>query len=107
MVSPSSLVDQFYSHRCFVFFSFQNVYSKILISGERYRYTAAELQFGVSLIAVLCQLPLLLLNVNIVTSIRSTSVSLFLLYFFNALSYHVQWLSAYAVMSYISPITHR
>ncbi|UJR09098.1 hypothetical protein I4U23_013345 [Adineta vaga] len=84
----------------------QNVYSKILISGERYRYTAVELQFWVSLVAFVFQLPLLYYNVHILSAIRSTSPSLFLLYVFNGISYHIQSVAAYAVMAYISPITH-
>jgi len=87
--------------------SLQNVCSKLLISGERYRYTAAELQFWVSLVASIFQIPLLCYNVNILSATRSTSFILFLLYIFNGISYHIQSVAAYAVMAYISPITHR
>ena len=88
-------------------FSLQNVYSKILISGERYRYTAVELQLWASLVAAVFQFPLLLYNVNVLSALRSTSSTLFFLYIFNGISYHVQSVAAYAVMAYISPITHR
>ncbi len=88
-------------------FSLQNVYSKLLISGERYRYTAVELQFWASLVAAVFQSPLLLYNVNVFSALRSTSPTLFFLYIFNGISYHVQSVAAYAVMAYISPITHR
>ncbi|CAF3717210.1 unnamed protein product [Rotaria sp. Silwood1] len=84
----------------------QNVYSKILISGERYRYTAVELQFWASLVASIFQLPILCYNVDILSAINSTSSILFLLYIFNGISYHIQSFAAYAVMAYISPITH-
>src|SRR5579871_2507821 len=90
-----------------ILFSLQNVYSKLLISGERYRYTAVELQFWASLVAAVFQLPLLCYNVNILSAIRSTSSTLILLYIFNGLSYHIQSVAAYAVIAYISPITHR
>lgn len=84
----------------------QNVYSKLLISGERYRYTAVELQLWASLLACIFQIPLLIYNVNITSAIHSTSSTLFFLYFFNGISYHIQSVAAYAVMAYISPITH-
>lgn len=89
------------------FFSLQNVYSKILISGERHRYTAVELQFWASLIACIFQIPLLLYNVNVISALHSTSSTLFVVYIFNGISYHIQSVAAYAVMAYISPITHR
>jgi solute carrier family 35 protein E2 len=91
----------------FFAYSLQNVYSKILISGERYRYTAVELQFWASLVAAIFQLPLLFYNVNILLATHSTSSTLFFLYIFNGISYHIQSVAAYAVMAYISPITHR
>ena len=79
----------------------------MLISGERYRYSAVELQFWASLVAAVFHLPLLLYNVNILAALHTTSFPLFVLYLFNALSYHIQSVAAYAVMAYISPITHR
>ena len=85
----------------------QNVYSKLLISGEHYRYTAVELQFWASFVAAIFQSPLLLYNVNVISATSSTSLTLFVLYFFNGISYHIQSVAAYAVMAYISPITHR
>ncbi|CAF1319977.1 unnamed protein product, partial [Didymodactylos carnosus] len=89
-----------------VFECLQNVYSKLLISGERYRYTAAELQFWASLVACGFQLPLLLYNVDIISSLYKTSTTLLFMYIFNGLCYHIQSVSAYAVMAYVSPITH-
>ncbi|CAF3372452.1 unnamed protein product [Rotaria socialis] len=84
----------------------QNVYSKVLISGDRHRYTAIELQFWASLMACVFQLPILLYNVDVLSAMGSTSLSLFLIYVLNGISYHIQAFSAYAVMAYISPITH-
>ncbi|CAF1439474.1 unnamed protein product [Adineta ricciae] len=89
-----------------IFECLQNVYSKVLISGERYRYTAVELQFWASLVASVFQMPLLFYNVPVLSAIRSTSLTLFLLYIFNGISYHIQSVAAYSVMAYISPITH-
>ncbi|CAF0867403.1 unnamed protein product [Rotaria sordida] len=68
----------------------QNVYSKILISGEHYRYSATELQFWASLLA----------------SLKLTSKTLVFLYIFNGFVYHIQSVAAFAIMAYISPITH-
>ena len=78
-----------------------------MISGERYRYSPVELQCWVSLLAAIIQMPLLIYNVDFLQATRNTSLMLFLLYVFNGVSYHVQSVAAYAVMSYISPITHR
>ena len=88
-------------------FSLQNVYSKILISGDNYRYTAIELQFWASLIACAFQLPLLYYSVDIPLAINHTSRTLVLLYVLNGFAYHIQSVAAYAIMAYISPITHR
>jgi solute carrier family 35 protein E2 len=88
-------------------FSLQNVYSKILISGEHYRYTAIELQFWASLLACIFQLPLLLYYVDIPLALKFTSNHLIFLYIFNGLVYHIQSVAAFAIMAYISPITHR
>lgn len=90
-----------------VYFSLQNVYSKLLISGEHYRYTAIELQFWASFIACFFQLPLLVYNVDIPSALQLTSRQLALLYIFNGLAYHIQSVAAFAIMAYISPITHR
>ncbi|CAF1067876.1 unnamed protein product [Adineta steineri] len=89
-----------------IFECLQNVYSKVLISGDRYRYTAVELQFWASLVASIFQFPILCYNVHILSALHSTSMTLALLYIFNGISYHIQSVAAYAVMAYISPITH-
>ncbi|CAF0829225.1 unnamed protein product [Rotaria sordida] len=73
-----------------IFDCLQNVYSKILISGEHYRYSATELQFWASLLA----------------SLKLTSKTLVFLYIFNGFVYHIQSVAAFAIMAYISPITH-
>ncbi|CAF3672776.1 unnamed protein product [Rotaria sordida] len=86
--------------------SLQNVYSKILISGEHYRYSATELQFWASLLACIFQLPLLVYYVNIPLALKLTSKTLVFLYIFNGFVYHIQSVAAFAIMAYISPITH-
>ena len=89
------------------FYSLQNVYSKLLLSGEKYRYTAIELQLWTSLVACVFQLPLLYYYVDLSFVINSTSKDLMILYAFNGFFYHMQSVCAFALMAYISPITHR
>ncbi|CAF3626329.1 unnamed protein product [Rotaria sordida] len=89
-----------------IFDCLQNVYSKILISGEHYRYSATELQFWASLLACIFQLPLLVYYVNIPLALKLTSKTLVFLYIFNGFVYHIQSVAAFAIMAYISPITH-
>lgn len=91
---------------CF-YFSLQNVYSKILISGEHHRYTAIELQFWASFIACFLQFPLTFYYVPVPTALTLTSNYLIILYILNGFAYHIQAVAAYAIMAYISPITHR
>lgn len=79
----------------------------MLISNEHYRYTAVELQFWASLLACVFQIPLLLYYVDVPLAFQYTSRQLFFLYIFNGFFYHVQSVAAFAVMAYISPITHR
>jgi solute carrier family 35 protein E2 len=87
--------------------SLQNVYSKILISGEHYRYSAIELQFWASLLACIFQFPLFFYYVDVPSTLKSTSKNLLFLYIFNGFFYHIQSVTAFAIMAYISPITHR
>ncbi|CAF2612439.1 unnamed protein product [Rotaria sp. Silwood2] len=89
-----------------IFDCLQNVYSKILISGEHYRYSAVELQFWTSLLACIFQLPLLVYYVDVPLALKLTSKTLAFLYIFNGLLYHIQSVAAFAIMAYISPITH-
>lgn len=89
-----------------IFDCLQNVYSKVLISDEHYRYTAIELQFWASLLACIFQIPLLLYYVDVRMALEMTSSELFWLYIFNGVVYHIQSVAAFAIMAYISPITH-
>jgi solute carrier family 35 protein E2 len=82
----------------------QNVYSKMLISGERYRYTPAELQFYTSMSSMLVQIPVSILLVD-ATCIRDNP-SIILFFILNGIFFHFQSISAYVLMDYISPVTH-
>jgi len=82
----------------------QNVYSKMLISGERYRYTPAELQFYTSMSSMLVQIPVSILLVDM-SAVKGNwwLISAFIL---NGIFFHFQSISAYVLMDYISPVTH-
>jgi solute carrier family 35 protein E2 len=82
----------------------QNVYSKMLISGERYRYTPAELQFYTSISAMVVQIPVSFLLVDLSGILNNKSY--ILAYILNGIFFHFQSISAYVLMDYISPVTH-
>ncbi|CAG0889872.1 unnamed protein product [Cyprideis torosa] len=82
----------------------QNVYSKVLISGEKYRYTPAELQFYTSVASLVIQIPLAFILVD--WDFFSLSLTLFFSYVLNGFFFHCQSITAYVLMDYISPVTH-
>ncbi|XP_012280925.1 solute carrier family 35 member E2-like [Orussus abietinus] len=84
----------------------QNVYSKMLISGESFKYTPAELQFYTSLASVVVQIPVSLLLVDLPTFQHSLSFKLFSAFLLNGVFFHFQSITAYVLMDYISPVTH-
>ena len=83
----------------------QNVFSKKLLSG---RYTSVELQFYTSAAALFVQFPLFLYRVwskepnEEQGEFNSTLMYCLLI---DGISYHLQSVFAYKVMSYISPVT--
>jgi len=83
----------------------QNVYSKMLISGENFRYTPSEMQFYTSVASFAVTLPTMFLLVDLDT-ILSTSSQLLMCYSINGVFFHCQTISAYYLMDYISPVTH-
>jgi len=82
----------------------QNVYSKMLISGERYRYTPAELQFYTSMSSMLVQIPVSIILVDAACIRDNPWIILF--FIMNGIFFHFQSISAYVLMDYISPVTH-
>ncbi|OAD57781.1 Solute carrier family 35 member E2B [Eufriesea mexicana] len=84
----------------------QNVYSKMLISGDNFRYTPAELQFYTSLASIVVQIPVLILFVDLPTLEHSLSFKLFMAFLLNGVFFHFQSITAYVLMNYISPVTH-
>ncbi|XP_021930523.1 solute carrier family 35 member E2B-like isoform X2 [Zootermopsis nevadensis] len=84
----------------------QNVYSKMLISGDKFKYTPAELQFYTSIASVVVQIPASLFLVDIDGVQKTTDSVLFLAFVLNGIFFHFQSITAYVLMDYISPVTH-
>jgi len=96
----------------------QNVYSKMLISGQSHQYSPAELQYYTSLYSLVIQIPCLifLIDWGSVLSIfngeddesaqLSTLVHMAFLYLINGIFFHFQTITAYVLMDFISPVTH-
>jgi len=82
----------------------QNVYSKMLISGEKFKYTPAELQFYTSMASVVLQVPLSLMYVDV--SPAGISFKHLWAFLLNGVFFHFQSITAYVLMDYISPVTH-
>ncbi|XP_056897135.1 solute carrier family 35 member E2A-like isoform X1 [Takifugu flavidus] len=88
----------------------QNVFSKKLLSGDTYRFSPPELQFYTSAAAVIMLIPawVFLMDIPFVgKSGRSFSLSqdMILLLLFDGTLFHLQSVTAYALMGRISPVT--
>nr|XP_031529288.1 solute carrier family 35 member E2A isoform X1 [Vicugna pacos]XP_031529289.1 solute carrier family 35 member E2A isoform X1 [Vicugna pacos] len=90
----------------------QNVFSKKLLSGDKYRFSAAELQFYTSAAAVAMLVPAWVFFMDLPVVGRSgksftynQDVALLLLT--DGLLFHLQSVTAYALMGRISPVTFR
>ncbi|KAL4221574.1 hypothetical protein ACF0H5_019831 [Mactra antiquata] len=84
----------------------QNVYSKMLISGEKFRYTPAELQFFTSISSVIVQIPACFLMIDFPYAKQTLDVTMLTALILNGVFFHFQSISAYVLMGYISPVTH-
>ncbi|KAF5288956.1 hypothetical protein FQA39_LY03835 [Lamprigera yunnana] len=83
----------------------QNVYSKMLISGDKFKYTPAELQFYTSIASIIVQIPASLMLVDIHHTNRP-DFNLIFCFILNGVFFHFQSITAYVLMDYISPVTH-
>jgi len=83
----------------------QNVYSKMLISGDAFKYTPAEMQFYTSAASLVVALPVAVFLVPL-SVLLSTSMTLAGCLLMNGVFFHGQTISAYYLMDYISPVTH-
>ncbi|XP_053431393.1 solute carrier family 35 member E2B isoform X3 [Nycticebus coucang] len=90
----------------------QNVFSKKLLSGDKYRFSAPELQFYTSAAAMAMLIPawIFFMDVPVVgRSGKSFSYSqdIVLLLLTDGTLFHLQSVTAYALMGKISPVTFR
>ncbi|XP_043780429.1 solute carrier family 35 member E2A-like isoform X1 [Cervus elaphus] len=90
----------------------QNVFSKKLLSGDKYRFSAAELQFYTSTAAVAMLVPAWIFFMDLPVIGRSGrsfrySQDVVLLLLADGVLFHLQSVTAYALMGRISPVTFR
>uniref|UniRef100_A0A2K5LSI3 Solute carrier family 35 member E2B n=1 Tax=Cercocebus atys TaxID=9531 RepID=A0A2K5LSI3_CERAT len=85
----------------------QNVFSKKLLSGDKYRFSAPELQFYTSAAAVAMLVPARVFFMVIGRSGKSFSYNqdVVLLLLTDGVLFHLQSVTAYALMGKISPVT--
>lgn len=88
----------------------QNVFSKKLLSGDKYKFSPAELQFYTSAAAVIMLIPawVFLMDIPVIgKSERNFKLSqdIVLLLLFDGVLFHLQSVTAYALMGRISPVT--
>uniref|UniRef100_A0A3Q3XA29 Sugar phosphate transporter domain-containing protein n=1 Tax=Mola mola TaxID=94237 RepID=A0A3Q3XA29_MOLML len=88
----------------------QNVFSKKLLSGDTYKFSPPELQFYTSAAAVIMLIPawVFLMDIPFIgKSGRSLSISqdIILLLLLDGSLFHLQSVTAYALMGRISPVT--
>ncbi|VFV29602.1 solute carrier family 35 member [Lynx pardinus] len=88
----------------------QNVFSKKLLSGDKYRFSAAELQFYTSAAAVAMLVPAWIFFMDLPVIGRSGksfsySQDVVLLLMMDGVLFHLQSVTAYALMGKISPVT--
>ncbi|XP_049552239.1 solute carrier family 35 member E2B isoform X7 [Orcinus orca] len=92
--------------------SLQNVFSKKLLSGDKYRFSAAELQFYTSAAAVAMLVPAWIFFMDLPVIGRNArsfrySQDVLLLLLADGVLFHLQSVTAYALMGRISPVTFR
>ncbi|XP_069550151.1 solute carrier family 35 member E2A-like [Brachyistius frenatus] len=88
----------------------QNVFSKKLLSGDTYRFSPPELQFYTSAAAVIMLIPawVFLLDIPVIGKSGQSfifSQDIILLLLFDGGLFHLQSVTAYALMGRISPVT--
>ena len=88
-----------------MFISLQNVYSKVLLSSERHKYGPAELQFNTSFASLMIQIVASLVLVDWMT--LQLSPLLLAAFAVNGTFFHMQSITEYALLEYITPVTHR
>ncbi|XP_067144761.1 solute carrier family 35 member E2A-like [Centruroides vittatus] len=85
---------------------FQNVYSKMLLSGEKVTYSPPELQCFSSLASIGVQIPASIMLVNFPKVWAGLNHEMILILVLGGVSFHCQSLMEYMLLGYISPVTH-
>ncbi|XP_027711277.1 solute carrier family 35 member E2A-like isoform X2 [Vombatus ursinus] len=90
----------------------QNVFSKKLLSGDKYRFSAPELQFYTSAAAVVMLIPAWIFFMDMPVIGKSGrsfhyNQDVVLLLLMDGVLFHLQSVTAYALMGKISPVTFR
>ncbi|XP_050973737.1 solute carrier family 35 member E2A [Labeo rohita] len=88
----------------------QNVFSKKLLSGDKYKFSPPELQFYTSAAAIIMLIPawIFLMDLPLTGKSEHTfrlSHDIVLLLLFDGVLFHLQSVTAYALMGRISPVT--
>lgn len=83
----------------------QNVYSKMLISGDAFKYSPSEMQFYTSVASFVVTVPTMVILVDSET-ITSMDLKMLSCLIVNGVFFHCQTIAAYYLMDYISPVTH-
>ncbi|EDO37817.1 predicted protein [Nematostella vectensis] len=83
----------------------QNVFSKKLLSNEQSSYSAPELQFYTSAASLVVQFPFWFFFMDIQVKLQSMDYLMMFMLVFNGFLFYMQSLTAYALMSLISPVT--
>uniref|UniRef100_A0A4W5L345 Solute carrier family 35 member E2B n=1 Tax=Hucho hucho TaxID=62062 RepID=A0A4W5L345_9TELE len=88
----------------------QNVFSKKLLSGDTYKFSPPDLQFYTSAAAVIMLIPawVVLMDISVIGKsgrLFSWSPDIVLLLLFDGALFHLQSVTAYALMGRISPVT--
>ncbi|ESO07911.1 hypothetical protein HELRODRAFT_150388, partial [Helobdella robusta] len=84
----------------------QFVLSKKALSTDITKTTPAEFQFYSCLASTVIQLPICLFFMDYSTAFDSTTMLTFAWMLVNGLMYHVQTMTAWVLMEYVSPVTH-
>ncbi|KAK4318198.1 hypothetical protein Pmani_010775 [Petrolisthes manimaculis] len=84
----------------------QSVVSKSLLSSRSYAYNPAELQFYPNMAAVMLQVPMWYFLVDFAKLQTKLDKNLISAIFLDGISFHGQTITAYVLMSYISPVTY-
>ena len=70
-------------------------------------FSPAEMQFYSSLCSMVIQIPVGMMMVDFAYVSDTMTLKMFVSYLFNGLCFHGQTITAYGLMRYISPVTHR